>query len=94
VHYGNVKKMELAHKKDCSIEMQGVVTQSLGNGLFKVELDNGLDIIAHVSGKIRRNFIKILLADRVIIQLSTYDLAKGRIIYRFRSKQIAPKTNV
>lgn len=54
-------------------------------GIFRVELENGFQVIAHISGKIRRNFIKILLGDQVIIELSPYDLKRGRIIYRFKS---------
>ena len=56
-------------------------------GIFRVELENGFQVIAHISGKIRRNFIKILLADLVIIELSPYDLTRGRIIYRFKSNK-------
>nr|BBE21007.1 translational initiation factor 1 [Ulva ohnoi] len=67
--------------------MQGVVTQCLSNGIFRVELENGFQVIAHISGKIRRNFIKILLGDSVIIELSPYDLTRGRIIYRFKSNK-------
>nr|ARI43851.1 translation initiation factor 1 [Neomeris sp. HV02668] len=62
--------------------MEGVVTQCLSNGMFKIQLENGFQVIAHLSGKIRRNFIKILLGDKVIVELSPYDLARGRIIYR------------
>nr|YP_009220409.1 translation initiation factor IF-1 [Ulva fasciata]YP_009633129.1 translation initiation factor IF-1 [Ulva lactuca]ALR86907.1 translation initiation factor IF-1 [Ulva fasciata]QBS47987.1 translation initiation factor IF-1 [Ulva lactuca] len=56
-------------------------------GIFRVELENGFQVIAHISGKIRRNFIKILLGDSVIIELSPYDLTRGRIIYRFKSNK-------
>lgn len=62
--------------------MEGIVTQCLSNGMFKIQLENGFQVIAHLSGKIRRNFIKILLGDKVIVELSPYDLARGRIIYR------------
>ena len=55
--------------------------------IFRVELENGFQVIAHISGKIRRNFIKILLGDSVIIELSPYDLTRGRIIYRFKSNK-------
>lgn len=65
--------------------MEGNITQSLSNGMFRVSLDNGFNILAHVSGKIRRNYIKILLGDRVVVELSPYDLTRGRIIYRLRS---------
>lgn len=54
-------------------------------GIFRVELENGFQVIAHISGKIRRNFIRILLNDLVIVELSPYDLTRGRIIYRFKS---------
>nr|YP_010530034.1 translation initiation factor 1 [Ulva tepida]YP_010530118.1 translation initiation factor 1 [Ulva torta]QVO51045.1 translation initiation factor IF-1 [Ulva compressa]QXI88226.2 translation initiation factor 1 [Ulva intestinalis]QVO51118.1 translation initiation factor IF-1 [Ulva compressa]UXW92132.1 translation initiation factor 1 [Ulva tepida]UXW92216.1 translation initiation factor 1 [Ulva torta] len=74
-------------EKENLIEMQGVVTQCLSNGIFRVELENGFQVIAHISGKIRRNFIKILLGDLVIIELSPYDLTRGRIIYRFKSNK-------
>ena len=56
-------------------------------GIFRVELENGFQVIAHISGKIRRNFIKILLGDLVIIELSPYDLTRGRVIYRFKSNK-------
>nr|UXE30946.1 Translation initiation factor 1 [Ostreobium quekettii] len=71
-------------KKDL-IEMNGVVSQSLSNGMFRVKLENGFYVLAHVSGKIRRNYIRILLGDKVTIQLSPYDLTRGRIVYRLRS---------
>lgn len=66
--------------------MQGVVTQCLSNGVFRVKLENGFDVIAHISGKIRRNFIRILLGDRVTLEISPYDLTRGRIIYRFKAR--------
>lgn len=65
--------------------MEGVVTESLPNAMFRVDLDNGFTVLAHVSGKIRRNYIKILLGDRVVVELTPYDLTKGRIVYRQRS---------
>jgi translation initiation factor IF-1 len=68
------------------IEMEGVITESLPNAMFRVDLENGFNILAHISGKIRKNYIKILLGDRVIVQLTPYDLTKGRIIYRLRGK--------
>lgn len=70
-------------KKDL-IEMHGLVEKTLTNGSFLVDLGNGSHIIAHVSGKIRRNRIRVLLGDRVLVELSIYDLTKGRIIYRFK----------
>ena len=64
------------------VEMEGVVTQNLSNGLFRVRLKNGFLVLAHLSGKIRRNYIRILLGDRVTLHLSPYDLRRGRIVYR------------
>ncbi len=66
------------------IELQGIVVESLPNAMFKVELENGYTILAHISGKIRMNFIKILPGDRVTVELSPYDLTRGRITYRFK----------
>ena len=66
------------------IELQGTVVESLPNAMFKVELENGYTIWAHISGKIRMNFIKILPGDRVTVELSPYDLTRGRITYRFK----------
>lgn len=70
-------------KKD-AIEVEGVVTEPLPNAMFKVELANGHEVLSHVSGKIRMNFIKILPGDRVLVELSPYDLTRGRITYRFK----------
>ena len=67
------------------IEMEGVVTQCLSNGMFRVKLENGFLVLAHVSGKIRRNYIRILLGDKVAVELSPYDLTRGRITYRLRA---------
>ena len=66
------------------IEVEGKVLESLPNAMFQVELENGAVILAHVSGKIRKNFIRILPGDRVTVEMSPYDLTKGRITYRFR----------
>ncbi len=68
------------------IEMEGTVTESLPNAMFRVDLDNGFNVLAHISGKIRRNYIKILPGDRVKVELTPYDLEKGRITYRLRKK--------
>jgi len=62
----------------------GVVLESLPNAMFKVELENKHQVLAHVSGKMRKNFIRILTGDRVLIELSPYDLTRGRIIYRYK----------
>lgn len=74
-------------EKQSLIEMEGIVTQCLSNGMFKVKLQNGFNVLAHVSGKIRRNYIRILLGDRVTVELSPYDLTRGRIIYRLRQNE-------
>jgi len=66
--------------------MQGIITQCLSNGMFRVKLENGFHILAHVSGKIRKNYIRILLGDKVTVELSPYDLTRGRIVYRLRKK--------
>ena len=70
--------------KQQSIEQEGTVTEALANAMFRVELDNGLNILCHISGKMRMNFIKILPGDRVKVEMSPYDLTKGRISYRFK----------
>lgn len=69
------------------IEMEGTVTESLPNAMFRVDLDNGFNVLAHISGKIRRNYIKILPGDRVKVELTPYDLTKGRITYRLKNKK-------
>jgi translation initiation factor IF-1 len=68
------------------IEIEGTVTESLPNAMFRVDLDNELNVLAHISGKIRRNYIKILPGDRVKVEVSPYDLSRGRITYRLRKK--------
>ena len=70
-------------KKD-AIEVEGTVAEPLPNAMFRVELDNGHRVLAHVSGKMRMNFIRILPGDRVKVELSPYDLTRGRITYRFK----------
>ncbi len=64
------------------IEIEGVVVEKLPNAMFKVELENGHIVLAHISGKLRMNFIKILPGDKVTLEMSPYDLSKGRIIWR------------
>ena len=64
------------------IELDGVVIEKLPNTLFRVKLENGVVILAHISGKLRQNFIRILPGDKVTLEMSTYDLTKGRIIWR------------
>jgi translation initiation factor IF-1 len=70
--------------KEDVIEVEGTVIEPLPNAMFRVELENGHKVLAHVSGKIRMNFIRILPGDRVTIQLSPYDLSRGRITYRYK----------
>ena len=70
--------------KEDSIEVEGTVLEPLPNAMFRVELDNGHKILAHVSGKMRMHFIRILVGDKVNVQLSPYDLTRGRITYRHK----------
>ncbi len=74
---------ELMSKED-AIEIQGVVKETLPNAMFRVELEGGHKILAHISGKMRMHFIRILPGDRVTLELSPYDLTRGRITYRFK----------
>lgn len=64
--------------------MEGVVAEALPNAMFRVELANGHKVLAHISGKMRKNYIRILPSDRVIVEMSPYDLTKGRITYRYK----------
>lgn len=70
--------------KQEAIEIEAQVLEVLPNTTFKVKLDNGMEILAHISGKIRKNYIRIIPGDRVLVELSPYDLTKGRITYRFK----------
>ena len=70
--------------KERGIEVEGVVSENLPNAMFRVKLESEHEVLAHVSGKIRMNFIKILPGDRVRLELSPYDLTRGRILYRYR----------
>jgi translation initiation factor IF-1 len=70
--------------KEKAIEVEGTITETLPNAMFHVDLDNGLKVLAHISGKMRMNFIRILPGDRVKVELSPYDLSRGRIVYRSR----------
>lgn len=72
-------------KKDDIIEFEGEVIDTLPNTLFKVRLDNGHEIIAHISGKMRKHYIRILTGDKVKVEMTPYDLSKGRITYRGKS---------
>lgn len=71
-------------KKEDAIELQGVVTEPLPNAMFRVELENGVSVLCSISGKIRMNYIRILPGDKVTVQLSPYDLTRGRITYRYK----------
>jgi len=68
--------------KDDVIKVEGTILEALPNAMFRVELDNGHVVLAHVSGRMRRNFIRLVPGDKVILELSIYDLTRGRIIYR------------
>ena len=70
--------------KQSAIEKDGIIAEALSNAMFKVELDNGHTIIAHISGKMRMHYIKILPGDRVKVEMSPYDLSKGRITFRYK----------
>lgn len=71
-------------KKDEPIEVMGTVIETLPNAMFKVKLDNGHEVLAHISGKMRKHFIRILPGDKIKVELSPYDLSRGRIVYRFK----------
>ncbi|MEP7270220.1 MAG: translation initiation factor IF-1 [Acidobacteriota bacterium] len=70
--------------KEDAIEVQATVLETLPNAMFRVELENRHQVLAHISGRMRKNFIKILPGDRVLVELSPYDLTRGRIVYRFK----------
>ena len=70
--------------KQTSIEQDGTIVEALSNAMFRVELENGHKVIAHISGKMRMNYIKILPGDKVKLEMSPYDLSKGRIVYRYK----------
>jgi translation initiation factor IF-1 len=70
--------------KEDSIQVEGTVVESLPNAMFRVELENGHIVLAHISGKMRMHFIKILAGDKVTLELSPYDLSRGRIVYRYK----------
>ena len=70
--------------KEDMIKVEGTVQETLPNAMFKVELENGYEVLAHISGKMRVNYIRILPGDRVKVEMSPYDLSKGRITYRFK----------
>ena len=67
------------------IEVEGTVVEALPNATFHVELENGHTVLAHISGKIRKHYIKIVLLDRVLVEITPYDLTRGRILFRYRT---------
>ena len=81
---GQMPEEQKKKPKDDAIEVEGTVVEPLPNAIFRVELENGHRVLAHVSGKMRMNFIRILPGDRVKVELSAYDLTRGRIMYRFK----------
>ncbi|MCL4159210.1 UNVERIFIED_CONTAM: hypothetical protein GTU68_059469 [Idotea baltica] len=70
--------------KQTSIEQDGTIVEALSNAMFRVELENGHMVVAHISGKMRMHYIKILPGDKVKLEMSPYDLSKGRIVYRYK----------
>ena len=76
------EEMEFEMSKEDVIEIEGIVVEKLPNAMFKVELENGHQVLAHISGKLRKNFIRILPGDKVTMEMSPYDLTKGRITWR------------
>ena len=70
--------------KQAAIEQDGTIVEALSNAMFRVELENGCPITAHISGKMRMHFIRILPGDKVLVEVSPYDLSRGRIIYRYK----------
>ncbi len=78
--------------KEDQIEMEGTVIDTLPNTMFRVQLENGHVVIAHISGKMRKNYIRILKGDKVTVQLTPYDLTKGRISFRSRDGKSAPSS--
>jgi translation initiation factor IF-1 len=79
-----LKGVTLQMAKEDVIEMQGTVLDTLPNTMFRVELENGHVVVAHISGKMRKNYIRILTGDKVTVEMTPYDLTKGRIVFRAR----------
>ncbi len=78
------REKDVPVKKEDAIELEGTVTEPLPNAMFRVELENGPTVLCSISGKIRMNYIRILPGDRVVVELSPYDLTRGRITYRYK----------
>ena len=84
-HHNPLKERTYPHgQKEGAIELEGTIVESLPNAMFRVELDNGHKVLAHISGKMRMHYIRILPDDRVVVELSPYDLTRGRIVYRYK----------
>jgi len=81
-------------KEEDKIKVEGTVIEALPGTQFKVQLDNGHEVLAYLSGKMRRYYIRILLGDRVAMEMSPYDLSRGRITYRYNKKRVPKKTEV
>ena len=81
---GPKKPAEAEKKRDDAIEVEGTVVEPLPNAMFRVQLESGHKVLAHISGKMRMNFIRILPGDKVIVELLPYDLTRGRITYRYK----------
>jgi len=87
VHNRSTSHQQIAEdmpKKEGVIEIEGTVVEALPNAMFRVELSNGHKVLAHISGKMRQHYIRILPEDRVVVELSPYDLTRGRIVYRYK----------
>lgn len=78
----------MAKESKDKIELQGTVVEALPGTQFRVELDNGHEVLAYLSGKMRRYYIRVLLGDRVLVEISPYDLTRGRITYRFKQRPV------
>ena len=83
-HEDDKKKSDSGNSKEDAIEVMATVIEPLPNAMFRVELENKHQVLAHVSGKMRKNFIRILAGDKVAVELSPYDLTRGRIVYRYK----------
>lgn len=79
-----VQRLGVMAKKEGALELEGTVVEALPNAMFRVELSNGHKVLATISGKMRQHYIRIIPADRVVVELSPYDLSRGRIVFRHR----------
>jgi translation initiation factor IF-1 len=80
----HIRRRRYVAKNSDAIEVEGRVTEALPNTMFRVELTNGHKVLAHISGKMRKNYIRVLPEDRVVVELSPYDLKRGRIVFRYK----------